>query len=71
MTAHHSPKPPHRHPHRDQSGGSTPSGKTWRVSRIETEPITADHYTVAVATLASLITQWENNQQNTDQEKAA
>ena len=41
---------------------STPD--TWRVQRIDTEPMTARQYNLAVTTLATLITQWRNNQEN-------
>jgi hypothetical protein len=46
---------------------------TWRVERIDTEPITAQQYDQAVTTLAALIAQWNNNHGNTDEtgEKAA
>lgn len=46
---------------------------TWRVERIDTEPMTAQQYDLAVTTLATLITQWRNNQENVKeaQEKAA
>jgi len=38
---------------------------TWRVERIDTEPMTAQQYDLAVTILATLITQWHNNQENT------
>jgi len=38
---------------------------TWRVERIDTEPMTAQQYDLAVTTLATLITQWRNNPKNT------
>jgi hypothetical protein len=46
---------------------------TWRVERIDTEPMTTQQYDLAVTTLATLITQWRNNQENTKEghEKAA
>ena len=50
---------------------STPD--TWRVERIDTEPMTAQQYDQAVTTLAALISQWNNNCGNADEphEKAA
>lgn len=46
---------------------------TWRVERIDTEPMTAQQYNLAVTTLATLITQWRNNQETAKEghEKAA
>ncbi|GAA5115346.1 hypothetical protein [Haloechinothrix salitolerans] len=46
---------------------------TWRVERIDTEPMTAQQYDLAVTTLATLIGQWRNNQENRKEgnEKAA
>lgn len=46
---------------------------TWRVERIDTEPMTAQQYDLAVTTLATLIGQWRNNQENPKEgnEKAA
>lgn len=37
---------------------------TWRVERIDTEPMTAQQYDLAVTTLATLIGQWRNNLEN-------
>ncbi|MFD5825866.1 hypothetical protein [Lentzea sp. NPDC060358] len=37
---------------------------TWRVERIDTEPMTAQQYDLAVTTLAALITRWRINQEN-------
>ncbi|MGH3751171.1 MAG: hypothetical protein ACRDRP_00465 [Pseudonocardiaceae bacterium] len=37
----------------------------WHVERIDTEPMTAQQYDLAVTTLATLISQWRNNQENT------
>jgi hypothetical protein len=39
----------------------------WRVVRIDTEPMTAQHYDQAVTTLAALITQWKHNHENTNE----
>lgn len=36
----------------------------WRVVRIDTEPMTAQHYDQAVTTLATLITRWKQNHSN-------
>jgi len=44
---------------------STPD--TWRVERIDTEPMTAQQYDQAVTTLAALISQWNNNHGNADE----
>lgn len=38
---------------------------TWRVERIDTEPMTAQQYDLAVTTLATLISQWRTSQENT------
>ncbi len=45
----------------------------WRVERIDTEPMTTQQYDLAVTTLATLISQWRNKQENTKEthEKAA
>lgn len=37
---------------------------TWRVERIDTEPMTTQQYDLAVTTLATLISQWRNNEEN-------
>ncbi|TCP43650.1 hypothetical protein EV191_12150 [Tamaricihabitans halophyticus] len=37
---------------------------TWRVERIDTEPMTTQQYDLAVATLATLIAEWSANQEN-------
>lgn len=42
---------------------STREGR-WRVARIDTEPMTAQHYDLAVTTLAALITQWKQEPEN-------
>ncbi|MBV9447540.1 MAG: hypothetical protein JO345_16780 [Streptosporangiaceae bacterium] len=46
---------------------------TWRVERIDTELMTTQQYDLAVTTLATLITQWRNNQEKAkeNQEKVA
>jgi hypothetical protein len=45
----------------------------WRVERIDTEPMTTQQYDVAVTALATLITQWRNDHENTKEarDKAA
>lgn len=45
----------------------------WHVERIDIEPMTAQQYDLAVTILATLITQWRNNQESTKevQKKAA
>lgn len=42
---------------------------TWRVERIDTEPMSAQHYDLAVTTLAALISQWRNNQENAKEDR--
>jgi hypothetical protein len=42
------------------------TGSDWRVERIDTEPMTDEHYRAAVAALAALIVEWEQQQENTD-----
>ena len=42
------------------------TGSDWRVERIHTEPMTDEHYRSAVAALAALIVEWEQQQENTD-----
>jgi hypothetical protein len=37
---------------------------TWHVERIDTEPMTAQQYDLAVTALATLIGQWRTNQEN-------
>jgi hypothetical protein len=37
---------------------------TWYVERIDTEPMTAQQYDLAVTALATLIGQWRNKQKN-------
>ncbi|WP_020663180.1 hypothetical protein [Amycolatopsis benzoatilytica] len=46
---------------------------TWRVERIDTEPMTAQQYDLAVTTLATLIAEWSAKQENPKEgkEKAA
>ncbi len=46
---------------------------TWRVERIDPEPMTTQQYDLAVTTLATLITQSHTSQENTKEghEKAA
>jgi hypothetical protein len=48
---------------RKPGGLSTQEGR-WRVERIDTEPMTAQQYDRAVATLATLIGQWRRTQEN-------
>ncbi|TKG66275.1 hypothetical protein [Prauserella endophytica] len=76
--------PDHEHDHEQDSGGDdatvlpfratrSATQDTWRVERIDTEPMTTQQYDLAVTTLATLITQWRNTQENTKEghEKAA
>ena len=42
---------------------------TWRVERIDTEPLTTQHYDLAVTTLATLIGQRRSNQENTKEDR--
>ncbi|TNC20080.1 hypothetical protein [Amycolatopsis alkalitolerans] len=45
---------------------------TWRVVRIDTEPMTAQHYDQAVTALAALIEHWKDRRDTNDgTEKAA
>jgi len=45
---------------------------TWRVERIDTEPMTAQQYDLAVTTLATLIGRWRNQENPKEgNEKAA
>jgi hypothetical protein len=46
---------------------------TWRVERIDTEPMTTQQYDLAVTTLATLIAEWSATQENPKEgnEKAA
>jgi hypothetical protein len=46
---------------------------TWRVERIDTEPMTTQQYDLAVTTLATLIAKWSAKQENPKKsnEKAA
>lgn len=37
---------------------------TWRVERIDTEPMTTQQYDLAVTTLATLIAEWSAKQEN-------
>ncbi|GAA5161845.1 hypothetical protein [Amycolatopsis dongchuanensis] len=73
-----------QHDHEQDSGGDdatvlpfrptrSATQDTWRVERIDTEPITAQQYDLAVTTLATLIGQWRNNYENPGEgnEKAA
>ncbi len=50
-----------------------PSTTPWTVVRVDTEPMTDQHYDQAVTTFANLIALWRRNQENTgeDQEKSA
>ena len=68
--------PQHTPDHEQDSGGDdatvlpfratrSATQDTWRVERIDTEPMTTQQYDLAVTTLATLITQWRNNQENT------
>lgn len=41
-----------------------PTQDEWHVERIDTEPMTAQQYDLAVTTLATLTTQWSHNQEN-------
>ena len=43
----------------------------WHVERIDTEPMTAQQPDLAVTTLATLITQWNNNNANNANTNAA
>lgn len=76
--------PQHTPDHEQDSGGDdatvlpfratrSATQDTWRVERIDTEPMTTQQYDLAVTTLATLITQWRNNQENTKEghEKSA
>jgi hypothetical protein len=54
-----------RQPH-EPAQSSTKEGR-WRVERIDTEPMTAQQYDRAVTTLATLITQWQRNQENVNE----
>ncbi|MEY7972298.1 hypothetical protein AB8O38_09895 [Saccharomonospora xinjiangensis] len=71
------------HDHEHDSGGDdatvlpfratrSATQDAWRVERIDTEPMTIQQYDLAVTTLATLISQW-HNQENTKEghEKAA
>ncbi|WP_431873912.1 hypothetical protein [Amycolatopsis sacchari] len=73
-----------QHDHEQDSGGDdatvlpfrptrSATQDTWRVERIDTEPMTAQQYDLAVTTLATLITQWRASQENAKEgnEKAA
>lgn len=73
-----------QHDHEQDNGGDdatvlpfrptrSPIQDTWRVERIDTEPMTAQQYDLAVTTLATLITQWRASQENAKEgnEKAA
>jgi hypothetical protein len=51
-----------RQPH-EPTEPSTKEGR-WRVERIDTEPMTTQQYDRAVTTLATLINQWQHNQEN-------
>lgn len=75
--------PDHDHEHDHDSGGDdatvlpfratrSATQDTWRLERIDTEPMTTQQYDLAVTTLATLISQWRN-QENTKEghEKAA
>ena len=64
------------HDHEQDSGGDdaavlpfrttrSATQDTWRVERIDTEPMTAQQYDLAVTTLATLISQWRTGQENT------
>ncbi|HUZ26343.1 MAG TPA: hypothetical protein VMV07_21525 [Streptosporangiaceae bacterium] len=48
------------------SAPSTRQGR-WRVERIGTEPMTARQHDRAVTTLATLITQWQRNQEKPEE----
>ncbi|GAA4838754.1 hypothetical protein [Saccharopolyspora rosea] len=65
--------PENRHEHTDSAGdapgnvvplrrSTRPAGVT--VERIETEPMTADEYRLAVTALAALINQWKDGDKN-------
>lgn len=67
------------HDHEQDSGGDdaavlpfrttrSATQDTWRVERIDTEPMTTQQYDLAVTTLATLITQSRNNQENTKED---
>lgn len=38
---------------------------TWRVERIDTEPMSTQHHDLAITTLATLLTQWRNHHDTT------
>lgn len=44
---------------------TTPPTNGWRIEQIDTEPMTSQHYHLAVTTLATLISQWRHNNETT------
>lgn len=51
---------PHRASSRWSSSNAGPGGQ-WHIERIDTVPMTPEQYEVAVTTLATLITEWQQN----------
>lgn len=47
-------------------GGEPERGNTWRVERIDTEPISQDQYQQAVRALAALIAAWQTSRPPAD-----
>ena len=41
--------------------------RRWKVTRIDTEPMTAQHHDQAVSVLAALITHWKQEPENTNE----
>jgi hypothetical protein len=44
-----------------------PRGR-WKVARVDTEPMTTEHYDQAVTALAALIAQWKHHQERTTED---
>ncbi|MGH3869542.1 MAG: hypothetical protein ACRDQ4_26250 [Pseudonocardiaceae bacterium] len=56
-----------RQPQASAPPSSTTQERRWQVARIDTEPMTTQHYDHAITTLATLITQWKHNHGNANE----